>query len=108
VAGSCVFSFGRAGSLKHEAPLVEFLLQDGLGDHLGFVLSDERGREVAAHGIFHDLVILGAAEQDTDCRAALKYRICTSLFSTIFREFTTSLLHLNPALLYLNPGRSLC
>jgi hypothetical protein len=42
------------------------------------------------------------------CRAALKYRICASLFSTIFREFTTSLLHLNPALLYLNPGRSLC
>jgi hypothetical protein len=45
---------------------VQFLLQDGLGNHLGFVLRDERGREVAAHGIFNDLIILGPAEQDAD------------------------------------------
>ena len=47
---------------------MELLLQNGLGNHLGFVLCDERGREVAAHGIFHDFIILGAAEQDADAR----------------------------------------
>lgn len=45
---------------------MEFLLQDGLGDHLGFVLGDERRREVAVQRIFHDFIILGAAQEDTD------------------------------------------
>jgi len=45
---------------------VELLLQDGLRDHLGFVLGDKRGGEVATHGVFHDLIILAAAEQNAD------------------------------------------
>ena len=40
VAGSFRLLFGRIGSLEHEAPLVKLLLQDGLGDHLGFVLGN--------------------------------------------------------------------
>lgn len=39
-AGSFRLFFGRIGSLEHEAPLVELLLQYGLGDHLGFVLGN--------------------------------------------------------------------
>jgi hypothetical protein len=65
-ADSFGLPFGRVGSLEHETPLVELLLQDVLGDHLGFVLSNERGGEVAAHGVFHDLIILAAAEQNAD------------------------------------------
>src|SRR5580698_5618006 len=66
VAGSFRLLFGRIGSLEHEAPLVELLLQYGLGDHLGFVLGDKRGGEVAAHCVFHNLIILAAAEQNAD------------------------------------------
>jgi len=40
VAGSFSLRFGLIGSLEHEAPLVELLLQDGLRDHLGFVLGN--------------------------------------------------------------------
>ncbi len=42
------------------------------------------------------------------CRAAAKSRTGASLFSIIFRDLTASLRHLNPGILYLNPGRSLC
>ena len=39
------------------------------------------------------------------CRAAAKSRTGASLFSIIFRDLTASLRHLNPEILYLNPGR---
>ena len=42
------------------------------------------------------------------CRAAVKSRTGASLFSIIVRDLTTLLRHLNPGILYLNPGRSLC
>jgi hypothetical protein len=45
---------------------VEFLLQDNLRDQPCFILGDKRWRNVAAHGIFHNLIVLGAAEQNAD------------------------------------------
>ncbi len=41
-------------------------MQYGLRDQPCFVLSDKRRRNVAAHGVFHDLIVLGAAEQNAD------------------------------------------
>ena len=45
---------------------MELLLQDGLWDQPCLILSDKRRRNVAAHGVFHDLIVLGAAEQNAD------------------------------------------
>jgi hypothetical protein len=45
---------------------VKFLLQDRLGDHLGFIVGNQGRREMSAHRIFDDLIIVGAAEQDAN------------------------------------------
>ena len=57
---------GWFGGLEHLAPLMELLLEDSSGDYLGLVLGDQRGGEVAVEGVFHDLLVLAAAEQDAD------------------------------------------
>ena len=51
---------------------MKFLLQDCFGDHLGFVLGDRRGRKVAAHGIFHDLIVFAATKQDSDAAVFMR------------------------------------
>jgi len=52
--------------LEHLAPFAQFLLQKRFGDHFSLILSDQRGREMAAHGVFHHFIVFAAAEQDAD------------------------------------------
>jgi len=56
---------------------VEFLLENRFGNHARFVLGDERRREVATHGIFHDFIVLGAAEQYADAGVFVRALVIT-------------------------------
>jgi hypothetical protein len=62
------------------------------------------------HHVLDDYTVDRVIKVYTDlrlyCHAALKSRTSSSLFSRIFRYLAATLLHVNPGILYLNPGQS--